>query len=199
MRLKYLGILTGIVLTASASQLSATTYVYTGQPDTYSNNGNYISGTVDLNCTGPCADGDYIYNSGMNSFSLTDYDSAHTPIYTVASFHPDAQFNGWTNYLTLNSGHVTNWFLFSQEPWAYIYTTGNDTGTISGQANGTSDVGSAYPLFTYNVNSAGTWEAVIETQVTAVPEPSTWAMMILGFAGIGYMTYRRKNSALRVA
>ena len=25
----------------------------------------------------------------------------------------------------------------------------------------------------------------------AVPEPSTWAMMILGFAGVGYMTYRR--------
>lgn len=28
---------------------------------------------------------------------------------------------------------------------------------------------------------------------SAVPEPSTWAMMILGFAGVGYMTYRRKN------
>jgi hypothetical protein len=33
----------------------------------------------------------------------------------------------------------------------------------------------------------------------AVPEPSTWAMMILGFAGIGFMVYRRKNTALRVA
>jgi PEP-CTERM motif len=27
----------------------------------------------------------------------------------------------------------------------------------------------------------------------AVPEPSTWAMLILGFAGIGFMAYRRKN------
>jgi hypothetical protein len=27
---------------------------------------------------------------------------------------------------------------------------------------------------------------------SAVPEPSTWAMMILGFAGIGFMAYRRK-------
>jgi hypothetical protein len=26
----------------------------------------------------------------------------------------------------------------------------------------------------------------------AVPEPSTWAMMILGFAGIGFMAYRRR-------
>ena len=27
----------------------------------------------------------------------------------------------------------------------------------------------------------------------AVPEPSTWAMMILGFAGIGFMAYRRSR------
>jgi PEP-CTERM motif len=26
-----------------------------------------------------------------------------------------------------------------------------------------------------------------------VPEPSTWAMMILGFAGIGFMAYRRSR------
>ena len=29
-----------------------------------------------------------------------------------------------------------------------------------------------------------------------VPEPSTWAMMILGFAGIGFMAYRRKTRGL---
>ena len=28
--------------------------------------------------------------------------------------------------------------------------------------------------------------------VAAVPEPSTWAMLILGFVGIGFMAYRRK-------
>jgi len=32
--------------------------------------------------------------------------------------------------------------------------------------------------------------------VTAVPEPSTWAMMILGFFGVGFMAYRRRNRAL---
>jgi hypothetical protein len=29
--------------------------------------------------------------------------------------------------------------------------------------------------------------------VSAVPETSTWAMMILGFAGVGFLAYRRKN------
>jgi hypothetical protein len=27
-----------------------------------------------------------------------------------------------------------------------------------------------------------------------VPEPSTWAMMILGFGGVGFMAYRRKRN-----
>jgi hypothetical protein len=32
-----------------------------------------------------------------------------------------------------------------------------------------------------------------------VPEPSTWAMMILGFAGVGFMAYRRRNGLQHVA
>lgn len=32
-----------------------------------------------------------------------------------------------------------------------------------------------------------------------VPEPATWAMMIVGFCGLGYMGYRRKNSTVRFA
>jgi hypothetical protein len=31
------------------------------------------------------------------------------------------------------------------------------------------------------------------SRVGGVPEPSTWAMMVLGFAGIGFLAYRRKN------
>ena len=37
------------------------------------------------------------------------------------------------------------------------------------------------------------------TSLGAVPEPSTWVMMILGFVGLGYMPYRRKNGTLRFA
>ena len=29
--------------------------------------------------------------------------------------------------------------------------------------------------------------------VANVPEPSTWAMMILGFFGVGFMAYRKKS------
>jgi hypothetical protein len=39
------------------------------------------------------------------------------------------------------------------------------------------------------------------TAAPPVPEPSTWAMMILGFAGVGFVAYRRKRggSALTTA
>ena len=39
----------------------------------------------------------------------------------------------------------------------------------------------------------------VVTVTAAVPEPATWAMMILGFFGVGFMAYRRKaEGALRI-
>jgi hypothetical protein len=35
----------------------------------------------------------------------------------------------------------------------------------------------------------------LPTGVAAIPEPSTWAMLILGFVGIGTMTYRQTRTA----
>jgi hypothetical protein len=37
--------------------------------------------------------------------------------------------------------------------------------------------------------------ATLAVASPAVPEPSTWAMMILGFAGVGILAYRRRNRA----
>ena len=34
---------------------------------------------------------------------------------------------------------------------------------------------------------------------SAVPEPSTWAMLLLGFAGLGFMAYRRKSKPALMA
>jgi hypothetical protein len=52
------------------------------------------------------------------------------------------------------------------------------------------------------LGSAGTGEAGgffgVITTVTAtsgVPEPSTWTMMLIGFAGVGFAGYRKARSA----
>jgi len=45
--------------------------------------------------------------------------------------------------------------------------------------------------------------AVVTTDISGisggVPEPSTWAMMLLGFAGVGFMAYRRKSKPALLA
>ena len=48
---------------------------------------------------------------------------------------------------------------------------------------------SAYPYQAFNQGLV----TGFNEQVAAVPEPSTWAMMILGFAGVGFLAYRRRN------
>ena len=37
------------------------------------------------------------------------------------------------------------------------------------------------------------------TSTSAIPEPSTWAMMFLGFAGLGYAGLRRKGAQRELA
>jgi hypothetical protein len=49
----------------------------------------------------------------------------------------------------------------------------------------------------YSFINGGTFNAVVWTPT--VPERSTWVMMILGFAGIGFMAYRRKSKPALMA
>jgi hypothetical protein len=76
-------------------------------------------------------------------------------------------------------------------------TTTSNSGP-NGTANGGND-----PIavaFAASITNDGTG-AVGATLVPVVPEPATWAMLILGFAGIGFMAYRRRSygPAFRVA
>jgi hypothetical protein len=52
----------------------------------------------------------------------------------------------------------------------------------------------------YGACSAGVLDTSTTTNplniAVAVPESSTWAMLILGFAGIGFMAYRRRNQIM---
>ena len=54
---------------------------------------------------------------------------------------------------------------------------------------GTTNTSSPYGL----ILAATGAETFGTATIAAVPEPSTWAMMILGFAGVGFMAYRRRN------
>ena len=48
------------------------------------------------------------------------------------------------------------------------------------------------PVFGGDLSSLSVSDGVGNSP-SAVPEPSTWAMMLLGFAGVGFMAYRRSR------
>ena len=83
-------------------------------------------------------------------------------------------------------------FTASNGDWINLWSNGGDNyglGAVNANSEGNDG--------TYVYNDTGTANFEIPpSQVGAVPEPSTWAMMILGFAGIGFMAYRRKSSKL---
>jgi hypothetical protein len=92
-------------------------------------------------------------------------------------------------------------------------------GNFSGTSAATGTAGLFDLLFTYTItegtgrflngtgsfNQVGTVSTVggppsrLTLNFTAVPEPATWAMMLLGFAGIGLAVRRRQSPALRLA
>jgi hypothetical protein len=48
--------------------------------------------------------------------------------------------------------------------------------------------------------TGGSFDPILTSDsISGVPEPSTWAMMILGFLGLGFLAYRRSGSTLRIA
>jgi hypothetical protein len=88
--------------------------------------------------------------------------------------------------VTLTSG-TQYWFGISG-------TTG--AGTFGVETTSTAPTGSQ--LFTYGIDTPGTWSPDesehLAFQLTAgVPEPSTWAMMLIGFASLGFAFYRRSK------
>jgi hypothetical protein len=111
---------------------------------------------------------------------------------------------------TLISGTVT---LQGTGPEAGVYTFGlqsaldpKGSATNGGDTGDTMVVGTALnglpeePITVVNIiGSSFVFAGVNLSLTTAVPEPSTWAMMILGFAGVGFMAYRRRNSAMLAA
>ena len=62
---------------------------------------------------------------------------------------------------------------------------------IQGQSNGNGG---------FNTGVVAADNLIVGRPVGSIPEPATWAMMLLGFAGVGFMAYRRKSRpAFRLA
>jgi PEP-CTERM motif len=159
------------------------------------------------------ASGSFSYDSGysgqltysqLSSFSIS-FPAPNAQSYDLAFINSLTPGN---DYVYFGYNTVSNTFV----PTSVDGAAGSFSGILAGgQANSTGIetgffidplVGQADPAGTgadgivaeYSSNDPTPVEATaVSFVVTAVPEPSTWAMMIFGFFGLALMAYRRRN------
>jgi hypothetical protein len=108
---------------------------------------------------------------------------------------------------SLGQGGIDASFVFNQTPTfvaggpsaeytgSSIIVSGN---TVHGnEANGTVEFIGTFTSLSWTNPVREDWYGfnVGFASVAPVPEPATWAMMILGFCGLGFLAHRRRNQA----
>jgi PEP-CTERM motif len=138
---------------------------------------------------------DYLNNNGGNfSPSSIVGVSFASPVYGFAA----------------DIGSVYNWGGTSDPTITFNFASGSGSFTLPNyliSSNNTLNfIGftSSSPFTTITINDPTSGLAIDNfTSATglqsAVPEPSTWAMLLLGFAGVGFMAYRRKSKPALMA
>jgi len=188
--LKYMTVGLALAATIAVSQSASATSV------TYD-----VSGTFE-NLSGS----DY---SALSRGSFTGTFVAPSNTFPLAASTYDYLHNFQINLYTANGSLFST--LSSSTPGSYLDISDNNLGIYGGEqiafvANGTNylqlivpvtfnGTGSIIPGVNTSYAEVGTNYAYLATGsvlVAGVPEPSTWAMLLLGFAGIAFMTYRRK-------
>ena len=103
------------------------------------------------------------------------------------------QFGTQEAAIQYNNGNFNGLFYISD----FTYLGNPYELSIQGGSLSIVPIVNGFPTFQHLVNGSLNFsltnEQAFTPTVAAVPEPSTWAMMMLGFAGLGFMTYRRKQ------
>jgi PEP-CTERM motif len=178
----------GGVLDISVSLASGFNFVSTGFP----NGGNGLAG-FGFGLTSTFTPISFIQGSTVfstNGWTPSSGTTTSPQSISGASLHFDGAG-------TFSNGYAMDWNPGASTPDGqtldfHISATGL---TLAGLA--ANSTGSFFVADVLGTNSAGVRNTgIIDFALSsAVPEPSTWAMMILGFLGVGFVAYRRKNQA----
>jgi hypothetical protein len=101
-----------------------------------------------------------------------------------------------TNWSAIVAPDNVNWLVPNAAPQAFAFNGGGIWGQVRPGPEPGIEAGAQW---IWSVPDSGLYAdfstsiSADTAQTAAVPEPSTWAMMILGFAGVGFMAYRRKS------
>ena len=103
------------------------------------------------------------------------------------------------------SGQITSWSIFETVFASYPAFPGEDPNDFfSTYRVGTSNTGNTITLLEdhnegFGPNPGAVGLGSFGAVIAPVPEPATWAMLLLGFAGVGFMAYRRKSKPALMA
>ena len=192
---------------------AATVYTYTGSDFTsffptaqgVFTSSDSITGSVTV--ATPLADNLSFSEVSFTSYSFSDGVDTLTNLNSAPMSDAPAPFAFAVS--TDASGNIIAWSIDIQgTPGTSVEN--DNISTFNNAPNGlppTADSGSNCPI-SCNFGPSGVINGSLASNsgtpgtfaVSAVPEPSTWAMMILGFCGVGFMAYRRKQNgpALRL-
>jgi hypothetical protein len=144
-----------------------------------------------------------------NNFSGEALSNSTNPDYPTASIL-NVAFSGPVSGLSFTFNNYDN--SGGSAPTTFTAFNASDAVVSTGSLQFVNDfsqvnavAGSGIVDLQFNNNNGGnSWyfavqELTYTSSVSAVPEPSTWAMMLLGFAGLGFMAYRRKSKPALMA
>ena len=143
--------------------------------------------------------------------TFTSTDAFNTSASGQADVTPfDSVFNNLTLNASGTAGAFTALLLDIVVPTNETVTfSSSSTPITSGAMQQLSSNGNNFILVTaengetfssLKLSTSGNISDIKQTRVdiaSAVPEPSTWAMMVLGFAGVGFLAYRKNGSRFR--
>jgi hypothetical protein len=150
-----------------------------------------------------------------NTFSLAAQDGGY--FLDLTGYHDNVPYGGVTQSIATNVGsqYALTFYLGSSSQYGIpdsIIAAAGSTSRIFTSTNLTANSTWEFETLVFTAtgsstnislvgNSGDKYIGLDDVAVAAVPEPATWAMMILGFMGIGAMTYRRRKqpAALHVA
>ena len=129
--------------------------------------------------------------TGLGSFPITETVTFLTN-FNSSAFDGVIDFGGTSGFSSNGTVSYSDTQTVLASNFATFIGNGSHTSFLSatGSTNFSGGDGLAYQ---YSGSTSTSLTLIYTYTVAAVPEPSTWAMMLLGFAGVGFMTYRRKS------
>ena len=157
--------------------------------DTNSNPANRVTFTSNEALTGTSSAGQArIFDTAANGFNLLTWAMANSNLGFAANV-----FN--INDLTATLANITVVTNLQTMAFSNLAVSSSGNNFFSLQSGGGEVIQSVSIAAVNGLFADVRQERLgdIQSITAAVPEPTTWAMMVIGFAGVGFMAYRRKG------